>query len=79
MTFKAIGVIGIGNIGSGVVIDLLLHGIHAVAVDLSEERRYLRRDARELLHGSRGPSASHHAAVESGDPRALFRALRRDG
>jgi 3-hydroxybutyryl-CoA dehydrogenase len=38
MAFKTIGVIGVGNIGSGVVIDLLLHGIHVVAVDVSEER-----------------------------------------
>ena len=37
MTFKTVGVIGVGNIGSGVVVDLVLHGIHAIAVDASEE------------------------------------------
>jgi len=51
MTFKAIGVIGVGNIGSGVVIDLLLHGIHAVAVDLSEVR--LANAQAEILKGVR--------------------------
>jgi 3-hydroxybutyryl-CoA dehydrogenase len=35
MTFQTVGVIGVGNIGSGVVTDLVLHGIHAVAVDAS--------------------------------------------
>ena len=37
MNFKTVGVIGIGNIGSGVVVDLVLHGINAVAVDVSEK------------------------------------------
>jgi len=37
MSFKTVGVIGVGNIGSGVVADLVLHGIHAVAVDVSEK------------------------------------------
>ena len=36
MTFQTVGVVGVGNIGSGVVVDLLLHGIHAVGVDVSE-------------------------------------------
>ena len=27
MNFKTVGVIGIGNIGSGLVVDLVLHGI----------------------------------------------------
>jgi 3-hydroxybutyryl-CoA dehydrogenase len=36
MSFAAVAVIGVGNIGSGVVVDLLLHGIHAVGVDVSE-------------------------------------------
>ena len=51
MTFKTVGVIGVGNIGSGVVIDLLLHGIHAVAVDVSEER--LASAQAEILKGVR--------------------------
>jgi 3-hydroxybutyryl-CoA dehydrogenase len=37
MEFKKVGVLGAGNIGIGVVTDLVLHGISAVAVDLSEE------------------------------------------
>lgn len=37
MTLKTVGVIGVGNIGSGVVVDLVLHGIHAIAVDVSEK------------------------------------------
>jgi len=37
MNFKTIGVIGIGNIGSGLVVDLALHGMHTVAVDVSDE------------------------------------------
>ncbi|MFT3868857.1 MAG: 3-hydroxyacyl-CoA dehydrogenase NAD-binding domain-containing protein [Nibricoccus sp.] len=37
MTLKTVGVIGVGNIGSGVVVDLVLHGIHAIAVDISDK------------------------------------------
>ncbi|MDO8540961.1 MAG: 3-hydroxyacyl-CoA dehydrogenase family protein [Opitutaceae bacterium] len=36
MKFNTVGVIGIGTIGSGVVADLVLHGISVIAVDLSE-------------------------------------------
>ena len=44
MNFKTVGVIGIGNIGSGLVVDLLLHGIHTVAVDVSDEALAAARD-----------------------------------
>src|SRR5882672_7756309 len=37
MEFRKIGVLGAGNIGVGVVTDLVLHGISAVVVDISEE------------------------------------------
>jgi 3-hydroxybutyryl-CoA dehydrogenase len=37
MTFQTIGVLGAGNIGIGVVTDLVLHGITAVVVDISED------------------------------------------
>ena len=36
MIFRTIGVIGVGNIGSSVVADLVLHGLHAIAVDLTD-------------------------------------------
>ena len=35
MKLTHVGVVGAGNIGAGVVTDLVLHGINAVAVDLS--------------------------------------------
>lgn len=38
MKFRRVGVVGAGNIGTGVVTDLVLHGISAVVVDLSGER-----------------------------------------
>src|SRR5437764_5639060 len=37
MEFRQIGVLGAGNIGSGVVTDLVLHGISAVVVDISQD------------------------------------------
>ncbi len=36
MNFSTIGVIGAGNIGTGVITDLVLHGLHAVVVDISD-------------------------------------------
>ncbi|HEY7316612.1 MAG TPA: 3-hydroxyacyl-CoA dehydrogenase NAD-binding domain-containing protein [Candidatus Binatia bacterium] len=37
MEFKQIGVLGAGNIGTGVATDLILHGISVVLVDISDE------------------------------------------
>jgi 3-hydroxybutyryl-CoA dehydrogenase len=44
MNFKTVGVIGVGNIGSGLVVDLVLHNIHAIAVDRSEKSLAAARD-----------------------------------
>ena len=51
MDIKSVGVIGVGNIGSGVVVDLVLHGIKAVGVDISEEAVQRARDG--VLDGVR--------------------------
>lgn len=57
MGFRQIGVIGAGNIGIGVVTDLVLHGIAAVVVDTSEH--ILRRAQTEILNNIRfGPLLS---------------------
>jgi 3-hydroxybutyryl-CoA dehydrogenase len=37
MRFEKVGVLGAGNIGTGVVTDLILHGIDAVVLDVSNE------------------------------------------
>jgi 3-hydroxybutyryl-CoA dehydrogenase len=51
MKFKTIGVVGAGNIGIGVVTDLVLHGISAVVVDISEDS--LKRAQDEILKNIR--------------------------
>src|SRR5882672_2996819 len=51
MEFGKIGVIGAGNIGVGVVTDLVLHGISAVVVDISDE--ILERARSEVLNNVR--------------------------
>jgi len=38
VTLRQIGVVGAGNIGTGVVTDLLLHGLSAVVVDVSRDQ-----------------------------------------
>ncbi len=47
MKIDKVGVIGAGNIGTGVVTDLILHGINAVVVDLSD--RDLKRAEADIL------------------------------
>jgi 3-hydroxybutyryl-CoA dehydrogenase len=37
MEFKKVGVIGAGTMGAGVTVDLVLHGIYTVLVDISEK------------------------------------------
>lgn len=37
MEFKKVGVIGAGTMGAGVTVDLVLHGIHTVLVDISQQ------------------------------------------
>ena len=51
MEFRQIGVLGAGNIGIGVVTDLVLHGISAVVVDISED--ILKRAQAEVLNNVR--------------------------
>ena len=51
MEFRQIGVLGAGNIGIGVVTDLVLHGISAVVVDISED--ILQRAQAEVLKNIR--------------------------
>src|SRR5437764_11046088 len=51
MEFRQIGVLGAGNIGIGVVTDLVLHGISAVVVDVSED--VLKRAQSEVLQNVR--------------------------
>jgi 3-hydroxybutyryl-CoA dehydrogenase len=51
MAFRTVAVIGLGTIGTGVVTDLVLHGIHAIGVDVSAERVEAAR--RQILNGIR--------------------------
>src|SRR6185369_5927556 len=51
MDFQRIGVLGAGNIGTGVVTDLVLHGLTAVVVDVSD--KILERARAEVLNNVR--------------------------
>jgi 3-hydroxybutyryl-CoA dehydrogenase len=51
MTFETVGVLGAGNIGIGVVTDLVMHGITAVVIDISEDQ--LRKARAEVLNNVR--------------------------
>jgi 3-hydroxybutyryl-CoA dehydrogenase len=49
--FSTIGVIGAGNIGTGVITDLVLHGLHVIVVDISDTA--LRKAETEALKNIR--------------------------
>jgi 3-hydroxybutyryl-CoA dehydrogenase len=51
MSIRRVAVIGVGNIGIGAVTDLVLHGIEAVGVDVTEEA--LRRAEEEIQRNVR--------------------------
>ena len=51
MGFSTIGVVGAGNIGTGVVTDLVLHGLNAVVVDIADAA--LRKAEAEVLKNIR--------------------------
>jgi len=51
MQLAQIGVVGAGNIGAGVITDLVLHGLHAVVVDVSRDA--LARAERTVLDNVR--------------------------
>jgi 3-hydroxybutyryl-CoA dehydrogenase len=51
MKFSTIGVVGAGNIGTGVVTDLVLNGLNAVVADISDEA--LRKSETEVLKSIR--------------------------
>ena len=51
MNIERVGVLGAGNIGIGVVTDVVLHGLYAVVVDVSKEQ--LKRAEAEVLKNIR--------------------------
>jgi 3-hydroxybutyryl-CoA dehydrogenase len=51
MTFETVGVLGAGNIGTGVVTDLVMHGINAVVIDISTDQ--LQKARAEVLNNVR--------------------------
>jgi len=59
MKLGSVGVIGAGNIGTGVVTDLVLHGIRAVVVDIDDKA--LHRAESEIMNNVRfAPVLSHN-------------------
>jgi len=51
MNIERVGVLGAGNIGIGVVTDVVLHGLYAVVADVSKEQ--LKRAEAEVLKNIR--------------------------
>jgi 3-hydroxybutyryl-CoA dehydrogenase len=60
MEFKKVGVIGAGTMGAGVTVDLVLHGIYTVLVDISENT--LEKAKREITKSIRFAPLVHKGA-----------------
>ena len=71
MKLQKVGVLGAGNIGTGVVTDLVLHGISAVALDVSQ--KVLERAEAEVLKNIRFASLLSKSAPRLGKEDALKR------
>lgn len=71
MRLQKVGVLGAGNIGTGVVTDLVLHGIDAVSVDVSQE--ILERAKADVLKNVRFASLISKSAPRLNEEVALKR------
>ncbi len=62
MMMTRVAVIGVGNIGIGAMTDLVLHGIEAVGVDVTDEA--LKRAEEEILRNVRFAAGPVEDAAE---------------
>jgi len=71
MEFKKVGVIGAGTMGAGVTVDLVLHGIYTVLVDISE--KVLEKAKEEITKSVRFAPLVHKTAPKVPVNQALER------
>lgn len=71
MKLQKVGVLGAGNIGTGVATDLVLHGIVAVVLDVSKE--ILERAERDILKNVRSAPLLSKSAIRVSKEDALKR------